>query len=379
MSVWDVLEGTTVGATLQAQLKAGSHPHAWLFLGPPGAGKEAAAIAMASALNCREEPGVGCGRCSICLRIARRRFPDVHHIVPEGPIIPVDVIREQIIPEAARSAFEGSTKVFIIEEAHRMNPSAQNALLKTLEEPLPDVVFVLISDNEGDLLETITSRCRVIRLATVSRDRVAELLVQEGASKESAELAALVSDGDLDRARKMALDDKARERRELWLSIPQRLGSPIDALDAATEIVAEGRAAAKEHEGAQKEEIVELAEAMGEGRGTAGARNALAKKHRRELRRVEETVLAEALACLASFYRDVLAARSGASAAVVNRDVGETIETWAGTDLPAGALVTAVERLVEARAALSLNANVPLTIEAALLEVARVAPPAVRV
>jgi len=132
MSVWEAFEGSRPLEVLERQLGGGSLGHAWLLLGPRGAGKGAAAIAMAAAFSCLATPGVGCGRCRSCSRILRKRHPDVHHIVAEGPLIPVDVIREIVVPEAARSSFEGGPQVFVIEEADRMNPQAQNALLKTL-------------------------------------------------------------------------------------------------------------------------------------------------------------------------------------------------------------------------------------------------------
>src|SRR5215213_4689721 len=148
MSVWSALVASPVMAGLARQVSGDASGHAWLLLGPRGSGKLAAATAMAAALNCREEPGVGCGRCSSCARALRHRHPDIHLIAPEGPLIPVDVIRDLVVPEAARSPFEGRTKVFVILEADRMNPAAQNALLKTVEEPQPDTVFILVSDNE---------------------------------------------------------------------------------------------------------------------------------------------------------------------------------------------------------------------------------------
>ena len=129
MNVWASLEASRSAAGLARQVAAGEIAHAWLLLGPAGSGKRTTAVAIAASLNCSVEPGVGCGQCSSCGRIQRGRHPDVHHVVPEGPIIPVDIIREIIIPEASRSPFEGRFKMFIIEEADRMNESAQNALL----------------------------------------------------------------------------------------------------------------------------------------------------------------------------------------------------------------------------------------------------------
>jgi DNA polymerase-3 subunit delta' len=305
----------------------------------------------------------------------RRRFPDVHHIVPEGPLIPVDTIREQVIPEASRSPFEGNYKVFVIEEAHRMNEPAQNALLKTLEEPHPDTVFILISGQEEELLETIRSRCRVVRLEPVSEQRIVELLMKYGTTENTAVLAARLSEGDYERARAFATDEDARERRSLWSAIPGRLVSALDAFDAADTVLEQAGAAVKVLESSQKREVIELAEAMGEGRGTAVARNALAKRHKRELKRVEEDVIAEAFQALASFYRDVLALRTGGAEALTNLDLLPEIELWAGAAVSDEALVAAVERCLQVRPALARNANVPLQIEAALVELVRFVPP----
>jgi DNA polymerase-3 subunit delta' len=290
----------------------------------------------------------------------------------------VDVIRETVIPEAARSPFEGRHKVFIIEEADRMNEPAQNAILKTLEEPQPDTVFVLLTGNEEEVLPTIHSRCRVVRLEPVPESRVVELLEEDGASPKRALLAARLADGDFERARHLAEDDDVLSRRSTWLAFADRLLSPVDAMDAAEEVIALTRAAVKDHESLQKQEVSELADAMGEGRGTAAARNALAKRHKRELKRFEEELLGEALGTLASFYRDVLTMRAGASDAVINLDRLDALAHWSDAEVTDAALVAVIDRLVRTRTALGQNANVPLAIEAALLYVAdRIAPPAV--
>jgi DNA polymerase-3 subunit delta' len=303
----------------------------------------------------------------------------VHHIVPEGPLIPVDMIRDTVIPEANRSPFEGERKVFIIEEAERMNPAAQNSLLKTLEEPQPDTVFILISDREEELLDTIRSRCRVVRMEPVPEERIVEYLEKEGAQPEVALLCARLAEGDLERARILAFGDDAMERRRVWVGIPRRLTSPLDAQDASAEIVEQARAAVKAFEQLQKPEIEELAEAMGERRGTAQARNALMKRHKRELRRLEEEVLGEALQSLGAFYRDVLAARVGGEEGITNLDLLDEIRDWAASDISDLAFVHAMERCVEARAALLKNANPPLQIEATLVQLTALVPPQAKV
>jgi DNA polymerase-3 subunit delta' len=376
MNVWDKLHQSRVVSGLAAQMASDEIAHAWLLLGPNGSGKTSAALAMAASLNCPVEPGVGCGTCSTCARIIRRRHPDVHHVVAEGAIIPVDLVREVVIPEAARSPFEGRRKVFIIEEAERMNDPAQNALLKTLEEPQPDTVFILLSGNEGDVLETIMSRCRVVRLEPVAEARIVELLEEDGAPEEIALLAARLADGDFERARLLTEDPLALERRSFWVQIPPRLLTPVDAQDIGAEILAEAKVAVKHRERAQKDELSELADSIGEGRGTGGARTALAKRHKRELRRLEEDVLGEALSALGSFYRDVVILRAGGAEGVSNLDLIPELETWAGSDVSDRSLLRAAERCIEVRASFVSNANASLAIEAALLEISTIiAPP----
>jgi DNA polymerase-3 subunit delta' len=378
--VWRRLRSTPAVERIRRGLDRHESAHAWLLLGPPGSGKSSVAMAMAAALNCEIAPGTGCGECSTCLRILRRRHPDVHLVSPEGPLIPVDVIREAVVPEAARSPFEGRQKVFVIEDADKMNEPAQNALLKTLEEPQSDTTFLLISDHEEELLETIRSRCRTVRLESVPEGSIVELLTAEGVPEDSALLAARLSDGDIDRARSLALDDGARERRDQWIGIPRRLNSAVDALDAAAEILTVARQAVAERAVAQKSEVVELAESMGEGRGTATARSALAKRHKRELRRLEEDVLGEALQSLASFYRDVLVVRSSGTDAVANLDLMKELSLWAAAaDISDSSLLAATERCITARSSLTHNANQTLAIESTLLDIAGLIPASERV
>jgi len=375
MNVWDKLGDSRVMKGLASQVAGDEVAHAWLLLGAGGSGKKAAAKAMASALNCTVSPGVGCGTCSVCARILRQRFPDVHHISPEGSIIAVDVIRESVIPEASRSPFEGRRKVFIIEEADLMNDSAQNAILKTLEEPQPDTVFILISSNEEDVLPTIHSRSRIVRLDPVPEARIVELLEDDGAPAETAVLAARLSGGDFDRACQLAEDDEAMARRKVWVSIASRLHSPVDAMDAASEILEESRSAVKAREKHQKKEVEELAEAMGEARGTAAVRNSLAKRHKRELRRLEQDVFGEALDSLASFYRDAVAVRRGCSESVANLDLLSDLETWSGGPATDASLLRASELCVQTRGTFQHNANPPLQLEALLVQLAGLAPP----
>ncbi len=371
-TVWDVLH-LSGSPHIPSSLKV---PHAWLLLGPTGSGKRATALAMAAAFTCPDLPGVGCGVCSTCTRIISGRHPDLHLIAPEGQVISVDAIRVGVIPEAARSPFEGRRKVFVIEEAERMHPSAQNALLKTLEEPPEGTIIILVCDREDELLETVSSRCRVVHFQRVPCEAIQAILEAEAAETPVARLAARIADGDINRARAFALEPEAQSRHRSFAGVPARLTSSLEALDAAAEIVTEAATAVKGRSETQKQEVVDLAVALGEGRGTASARASLAKRHKRELRRLENEVLNEALWTIGSWYRDVLAARRSAPDAIANLDLKADVVRWAAASEPDdGLLVAAIHRCAVTPGALARNANPSLAIEAALVDLARLAPP----
>ncbi len=161
-------------------------PHAILVAGPASVGKTTLARDLAAALLCTAgaaEP-VPCGRCGACLRVASGNHPDLHVLRPAGPGGQVRIggrdaaepgVRDLVVG-LALSAAEGGARVAIVESAHRMNDDAQNALLRTLEEPPPGVVIVLCADDEDRLLPTIRSRCVRIRLGPVSSRSIEGLL-----------------------------------------------------------------------------------------------------------------------------------------------------------------------------------------------------------
>ena len=132
--------------------------HAWLFTGPPGIGKLHTARVFAAALNC---PAGGDGTCDTCRRILRGVHPDVHLIVPEGDNLLVEDVRA-VREEASRTHHEAPTAVFILDEADRLTEAAANALLKVLEEPPPEVVFVLVVRSAEALVGTVPSRARTL-------------------------------------------------------------------------------------------------------------------------------------------------------------------------------------------------------------------------
>jgi DNA polymerase-3 subunit delta' len=156
-------------ARLRAALGAGRVHHAYLFTGPPGAGKHATALALASALNCLQAPGEGCDECDACSRIAEGIHPDVVTLEREGAaqIVPIESIRQNVIARIGLPPHEARVRVFVITEASTiaLQPAAANALLKTLEEPPARTMFVLATVAPDQLLPTIRSRCQRVSFA----------------------------------------------------------------------------------------------------------------------------------------------------------------------------------------------------------------------
>ncbi|HVI93856.1 MAG TPA: DNA polymerase III subunit delta' [Anaeromyxobacter sp.] len=219
-------------SSLRAALRRGTLHHAYLFGGPAGVGKATAARLLAQAANC-EGPGGGpddaCGACGPCRKIARGVHPDVLLIAeeramakagvwePKGGRTPskdivVDQVRDVVDRRLALKRFEGRRRFVVVDPADAMNPQAQNALLKTLEEPPDDTTLVLVAASPDALLPTIRSRCVRVPFAPIPTPALATRLEAEGRSAEEARLAAALAGGSLARALALDAETLAAER-----------------------------------------------------------------------------------------------------------------------------------------------------------------------
>jgi len=211
---------------LTAFLQKGTVPHALLFTGIEGVGKEHAAVVLAMACNCTQNregldaqrvdihppdfPGSQrtfatqpCGSCKSCCKIKSGHHPDIVRLKPSGPIIKIDQIRT-LCRTLAMKPYEADMRVAIISDAQAMNPAAANALLKVLEEPPARTILVLIAAHTSDLLPTIVSRCQHIRFNPISKKNLETLLVQEhGIDAGDAIIIAAMAAGSLSSALRM--------------------------------------------------------------------------------------------------------------------------------------------------------------------------------
>ena len=191
--------------------------HAYLFTGPEGVGKRTTALALAMALHCTEKNGDFCGHCAECARITARNHPDVRVIerLADKKEISIQQIRD-MEKELRYRSFSGGRKIAIVDPATLLNPASQNALLKTLEEPPPDSLLILIAASAGALLPTLRSRCLRLSFGPLPQQSIAGFLLSEKRVKpEEAELLAALSMGSLGAALEMD-GAELRERRRVW-------------------------------------------------------------------------------------------------------------------------------------------------------------------
>lgn len=205
---------------LRSALRSGRLHHAYLLLGPDGVGKRTIALALAKAIHCSESEDDFCGACVNCLRISDSNHPDLRVI---GPLTDRKEISIQQIRELERElnyrSFTGKRKIAIIDPAPLMNAAAQNALLKTLEEPPEDCLMILIAANSGGLLPTVRSRCLRLSFAPLPRHEVAAFIRSKAAmNSDDAEFLAALSMGSIGAA--MNLDkDELLEKRRIWSGV----------------------------------------------------------------------------------------------------------------------------------------------------------------
>ena len=359
--------GTGVNASLMT--------HAWLFTGPPGAGQTTAARAFTAALQCTspdlELGGVpGCGFCDGCHTVLAGSHADVKFVRSDGLSISVRDMRELVL-RASSYPTGGRWSVIMIDAAHRLTEAAANALLKAVEEPSPRTVWLLCAPSVQDVLPTIRSRSRLLVLRTPAAEAVADMLVRrDGVSPETARVAALAAQGDVERARRLAVDEQARTRRADVLRIPLEVGDIGGCLAAAQRLVDTAKADAEalaETQDARETGDLRAAYGAAEGskapRGMAGAVKDLEKRQKSRATRTRRETLGVALLDLLGFYRDVLALQLGSTGALSNDDQRPALAKVAAAGPPEGTL-RRIEAVLACRQALDRNVDPLLAVEA---------------
>ncbi|SCX79800.1 DNA polymerase III subunit delta' [Alkaliphilus peptidifermentans] len=215
-------------------------PHAYLFEGAEGLGKRRVACQLAMGIACTGEIKP-CHHCTSCLKLIHRNHPEVKYIEDEGSSIKIETIR-QLQKEIQMKPYEGKKKIFIINHGEKMTIQAQNALLKTLEEPPSYGTIILITANSSSLLPTIVSRCQVIKFRPVELEKIQDYLIKSlGLTYEEAKIKALFSNGIIGNALKILEDEAFEKKRETLIEITSGLmkGKSINVLENAGLLVAD--------------------------------------------------------------------------------------------------------------------------------------------
>jgi len=342
--------------------------HAYLLGGPEGSGKSLLARAFAAALLCHEG---GCGTCRDCRLAMADQHPNEFVVEPEGRDIHVDTIRTEVWQPSSRTAPEPGRKVFLIREADRLSPAAADTLLKVLEEPPPETVFVLLSARAHELPATVWSRCHAVTVAALSEAFVVEHLRAEGVEPLHAALSARLAGGNLGRARRIASEDGLAFRDTAIVALETAERGAGGGLDAASMIM---EAAAAYKDGLKvrfDEELAPFRDARGRTEETyRGAVKRIEMRHRRQERRAERDQVDRILMAMSALVRDRIAAAAGVGPeGAMHPDL---------TPAPAAVTVSAnaVASLERARADLADdgNRNIRLVVERAMLRLPAYAP-----
>ncbi len=343
--------------------------HAWLFTGPAGSGRSKAAIAFAAELQAAAAQDPDRQR----QLVAAGTHPDVTVLHTENVLIKREEVTK-MLRTAQMSPSMGHWRIQIIEDADRMTESTSNFLLKDIEEPPDHTVWILCAPSDADLLPTIRSRARVVRLDTPTPQEVADLLVRrDGVDPERALISATVAQSHVGMARRLATDSDARQRRAETMQALLGITSLSAALDVSRRLLALAKDDAEALLGdAEATERARLLRQMGLGpddrvpprlRGQLREAEDDAKRRRkRALVDGVDRVLTDAQALL----RDALLLSLGSGEALINVDVAEGVAEFAARR-NAAQLLSAIDAIDEARQQLRRNVPPALALDAFLV------------
>jgi DNA polymerase III subunit delta' len=326
---------------------SGRPVHAYLLVGSPGFQQREIVRGFAAALLC---PDGGCGECETCRRVLTGVHPDLVEIERAGAQLAVDDAR-RVVRVAHRRPLEASRQVVVVPDAHLARLAAP-VLLKTLEEPPPSTILVVLTDSITPELATIASRCVRIDLSPVPDEDLVEWLTARGVDQDRAQKVARAAEGSPDKARLLVDDPRVEARREMWRRVPSQLdGTGATVVRLAEELLEATSLALeplKSRHSSEIEELTALAKSAGE-RGLPG-RKEIDERQRREERRLRTDELRAGLGELARALRDRAFQEAGSSSH--------------HADARMLALSRACDQVGEAAVGLARNPNEKLLLEA---------------
>ncbi|MGQ7295227.1 DNA polymerase III subunit delta' [Quadrisphaera sp. KR29] len=377
MSAWEDVAGQPdVVAQLRAAVSSpAAMTHAWLFTGPPGSGRSTAARAFAAALQCEvEDPAQrGCGLCHACRTVLAGTHADVQVVATEALSLQAKDVRPLVL-SAARAPATGRWRVILVEDADRFTETSANVLLKAIEEPPPRTVWLLCAPSPEDMVTTVQSRCRPVRLRVPSAADVAALLVRrDGIDPTMAAYAARAAQSHVGLARRLARDEGARTRRRQVLQLAFEVTGVGEAVVRAGELVdvasEEAAASTAERDAAERAELLRALGAEAAGSLPPALRSqvrALEEDQKKRATRARRDVLDRALVDLASLYRDVLVVQLGAGVDLVNAELAREVAALARRGGPEQTLVR-LDAISTARRRIAASVSPLLAVEAMAL------------